>query len=267
MTDLRKTTDTMVCRINGSGEPKPHRIADALKKLDRLIWKVATGFHSKVPHLDLEDLYQQGSLGVLIAWQKFDTSKDTAFITYAHWWILKYVQMFCCRNEYPVSLNAQNQKLYKELCMASSSTNDIEVGNDRHGALANLARKSNKRSSFYKDNEDCDKGYVGYYIDNNINHVETNASSTPILNKVLTKLREKLSPVDYFILTSYKGLVGDEPLDIGAICLRLGISKAKVKDCLKLHKHTIELTLGSLNPVSQDNNTVIPLNQQPLTHN
>ena len=256
----------MVCRINGSGEPKPHRIADALKKLDRLIWKVATGFHSKVPHLDLEDLYQQGSLGVLIAWQKFDTSKDTAFITYAHWWILKYVQMFCCRNEYPVSLNAQNQKMYKELCMASSSTNDIEI-NKGNGALASLARKSKKGNSPYKGNQECDNNHAGYYIDNNINQVEANVSSTPTLKRVLTKLREKLSPIDYFILTSYKGLVGDEPLNIGDICLRLGISKAKVRDCLKTHKHTIEITLGSLNPVSQTNNTGIPLNQPPITHN
>lgn len=41
--------------------------------------------------MTLEDLAQEGFIGMLTAAEKFDLSKDTAFSTYATWWIMQAV--------------------------------------------------------------------------------------------------------------------------------------------------------------------------------
>ncbi|MFF7066660.1 sigma-70 family RNA polymerase sigma factor [Streptomyces pseudovenezuelae] len=51
----------------------------------RLVWKIAQGYQGR--GLDIEDLVQHGSLGLMRAARKFDATKGYKFSTYATWWI------------------------------------------------------------------------------------------------------------------------------------------------------------------------------------
>ena len=61
---------------------------DLCTKNSGLVYKFASSYHRRFPcKLELEDLVQEGYLGMLQAAEKFDFSKNTQFSTYATWWI------------------------------------------------------------------------------------------------------------------------------------------------------------------------------------
>ncbi|MET7378358.1 sigma-70 family RNA polymerase sigma factor [Streptomyces sp. NPDC005526] len=51
----------------------------------RLVWKIAHGYQGQ--GLDIEDLVQHGSIGLMRAVRKFDATKGFKLSTYATWWI------------------------------------------------------------------------------------------------------------------------------------------------------------------------------------
>lgn len=227
----RSLKESMVCRLHGKDTPKRYRVHDALTKLDKLIWKTANNFHMKVQHLDIDDLYQQGCLGVLTAWEKFDDTRDIAFITYANWWILKFIQTFCSAMEYSLSLNSQNQKIYKELCMGRGLSDSV-AATPKNEALAMLAKCNNgftkklDKDEFSEDDVNLDKTEASHSVD-------------PIINTILSKLKEKLDAKDYYIVVSSSGLVHDQPLTVIEISERLNLPRDYVKSVKEKHHNAI----------------------------
>ncbi len=62
----------------------------------RLAVKIASGF--KGYGLPLNDLIQEGTIGLMQAARRFDPEREVRFSTYASWWILAAVQEFIIRN-------------------------------------------------------------------------------------------------------------------------------------------------------------------------
>jgi RNA polymerase primary sigma factor len=68
------------------------RCVDALTRGNlRLVAKYAIAYGKRVQHLDLEDLFQEGSLGLLCAIRRFKPQLGYKFSTYATWWIQHYI--------------------------------------------------------------------------------------------------------------------------------------------------------------------------------
>jgi RNA polymerase sigma-32 factor len=61
-----------------------------------LVWKLARQHRAR--GIDLEDLAQEGALGLLRAIRRFDPSRGTRLSTYAGWWIRAYQWRFLLQN-------------------------------------------------------------------------------------------------------------------------------------------------------------------------
>lgn len=62
-------------------------------------------FILKKSNIDLEDLIQQGIIGVLEAMERFDTTKGFRFITYSYYWIKKNIYDYLCSNSKSLKLH------------------------------------------------------------------------------------------------------------------------------------------------------------------
>jgi RNA polymerase sigma factor (sigma-70 family) len=239
--DNRGIRDRMVCRLYGKDVAKSYTVNDALAKLDKLIWKTANNFHMKVQHLDIEDLYQQGALGVLTAWQKFDEKQPVAFITYANWWILKFIQTFCSAMEYSITLNSQNQKLYKELCNNQGLSADADFKHTpRNDALALLAKTNNAYTKHLDKDEFSEEDVA-------IEATETTQNGEVVMAKLLGKLKETLPIKEYYVVVASSGLVHDQPMTVAEISERLDVTREYVRQTKTKHAGIVVEMLASFN--------------------
>lgn len=96
-----------------------HDDQNAAKKLVRahlrLVVKIAHKYRRLVDSVD--DLIQEGNLGVIKAVQRFDPTKGTRLVTYARWWIRAYILKYIMDNHHIVKLGTTQaqRKLYYNL--------------------------------------------------------------------------------------------------------------------------------------------------------
>ncbi len=80
-------------------------------------------FKRKYSSIDTLDMISSGNIGLIIALNKFDLSKEVRFATYANWWIIAKIQEFIVSN---ISIIKQNQKkVHKTLFTSDKSISII----------------------------------------------------------------------------------------------------------------------------------------------
>lgn len=62
----------------------------------RLVWKIARGYQNR--GIDVEDLVQEGLMGLMKATEKFDIKRGVKFSTYATWWIKQGIGRYITNN-------------------------------------------------------------------------------------------------------------------------------------------------------------------------
>ena len=93
---------------NGSKEDMTKLIEDN----SRLVWSIVRRFNGR--GYDIEDLYQIGSIGLIKAIQRFDTSFEVRLSTYAVPYILGEIKRFI-RDDGPVKVSRGLKDLYKSI--------------------------------------------------------------------------------------------------------------------------------------------------------
>lgn len=74
--------------------PQEERVAsktDLVLRNQRLVYYFANRYESR--GVALEDLVQEGNLGLIRAARTFDPERHVKFITYATWWVRRYMQV------------------------------------------------------------------------------------------------------------------------------------------------------------------------------
>lgn len=94
----------------------------------KFVAKVANRY-AKNTRLPLEDLINEGVIGLMTAIDKFDTTKGYKFITYAVWWIQQSMQRYTAEMGRSVKLPVNNKKALLDNKFNFSSL-DVTVNNE-----------------------------------------------------------------------------------------------------------------------------------------
>jgi RNA polymerase sigma factor (sigma-70 family) len=87
------TRELIEAAQNGDKEAE----AELLEHHGGLINRVASVYNKGFGCVPLEDLLQEGRLGMIVAIRRFDLKRKTKFCTYATYWILQHIQRACDR--------------------------------------------------------------------------------------------------------------------------------------------------------------------------
>src|SRR5436305_12681413 len=103
-------------------EGDPYAREHMVKANLRLVVNIARGYLGK--GLCLEDLIEEGNLGLMRAVEGFDGTMDTRFSTYASYWIKQSIRRAVMNNGKPIRLPAYMVTLLSKWKRANEALND-----------------------------------------------------------------------------------------------------------------------------------------------
>jgi RNA polymerase primary sigma factor len=82
-----------------------------------LVWSFAHRFTRRVKDLAVDDLVQEGAMGLMKAVERFDPERGTSLGTYAGWWIQSFIRLAVENGDrairIPVHLNDARKRIYR----------------------------------------------------------------------------------------------------------------------------------------------------------
>jgi RNA polymerase primary sigma factor len=160
----------------GDPEAREHMVKANL----RLVVNIARGYLGK--GLNLEDLIEEGNLGLMRAVEGFDGMMDTRFSTYASYWIKQSIRRAVMNNGKPIRLPAYMVSLLSKWRRASAVLTDRLGRAPTHEEVGKALRLSKKKMGIVAK---------AIRINNLTPHSETLGEDGPALNNVLTDDRSK----------------------------------------------------------------------------
>jgi RNA polymerase primary sigma factor len=128
----------------GDPEAREHMVKANL----RLVVNIARGYLGK--GLGLEDLIEEGNLGLLRAVEGFDGSMDTRFSTYASYWIKQSIRRAVMNNGKPIRLPAYMVNLLAKWRRATAGLGDRLGRQPTPDEVARELRLSTKKLNIVK---------------------------------------------------------------------------------------------------------------------
>src|SRR6202048_3885905 len=205
----------------------------------RLVVNIARSYTSK--GLALQDLIEEGNLGLLRAVEGFDPSMNTRFSTYASYWIKQSIKRALVNTAKPIPIPAYMVELLAKWRRASSKLQD-ELGRPpTHEEVAkslNLPKKKlaiiKKAIRVYNAAPQSDQADAGWSLDE---MVMDGNSKSPDLEMVeaddlkhVLELLDKMDPREATVLRMRFGLVeGEEPKTLKEIGECLGLTRERVR--------------------------------------
>lgn len=207
----------------------------------RFVISVAKQYQGK--GIELCDLIQEGSMGLIHAITKYNPNKGCKFITYAIYWIrqfiIKALQYHSRTIRLPQNQLANYAKIknetekFEQENNRSPSTLELEENTGiEHNKIYSIMASSINTTSFDKPiSSKEDLSIIDVIPNDNAEPVDTNIEKTDITNKIQSVL-SKLNHRDQDIIRMYFG-IDMPPMPPSEIARRYGIGAERVRQLLK----------------------------------
>ncbi len=220
----------------------------------RFVVSVAKQFQNQ--GVDLEDLINEGNLGLIKSAARFDNSRGFKFISYAVWWIRQSI-MQCVSDHGKIIRLPNNQNL--ALNKIYRATQNLENSLEREPTPLEIAEMLNETESKIKDTMLSNCGKVNSLdsplMDGEdmtlIDCIENNDTQHPddSLNKEsfssdLEKILKTLQPRQRAIVCMYYGILGYQQMTLEEIGDHLSLTRERVR---QIKDATIRMLKSSKN--------------------
>ncbi len=214
----------------------PRALEDLVNRNLRLVVYWAKRYRSS--GLPIQDLIQEGNIGLMRAAEKFDPRKGTRFSTYASWWIRQALARAICDKQdlirIPVHMHQKMRRVDRllESTGALESDNvDVEATVEKSGIVPfkewESARRLQQPISLDRRQDPDREGPL---------EVEDHAAVNPMrevylreIKEYVSQLLEELPPRHQAVLKLRYGLDGGKEYTLEAIGARLRISRERVR--------------------------------------
>lgn len=204
----------------------------------RLVVNIARGYTGK--GLALQDLIEEGNLGLLRAVEGFDPSMNTRFSTYASYWIKQSIKRALVNTAKTIRIPAYMVELLAKWRRATNKLND-ELGRPpTHEEIAKFLGLPKKKLAIikkairvYNAAPQSDQTEAGWSIDEMLMDSRSKTPDTEMVEtddlKHVLILLEKMDKREATVLRMRFGLNDEEPKTLKEIGECLGLTRERVR--------------------------------------
>lgn len=217
-------------------------IEELVKRNLRFVVSVAKNYYTN-SNVTLEDLVNEGNIGLLDAAKRFNPSTGNKFISYAVWHIRKCIMEYLTNSSRTIRIpanrvNAINSLNKKIDYLSKNLSRDVELGdlldniNDMSDTeIESLISISNMSVKSLNTNlsSDGDSGTLLDIIESDEFEPSDFLMEEDQKTRVLNLLISKIKPVEGQVLKLYFGIGMDYGLNLNEIGSELGISRERVR--------------------------------------
>lgn len=213
---------------------------------EKLVIKEANKFQSyQTPSLDIEDIKQFGYMGLLKAVEKFDTTMDNKFSTYATYWIrqsiIRGINNTSLLIRVPIHQWEKLFKLKKLECESESKWGEVDydwiskkLGKPKEAILSLLSIRNNfmVNASLYTHVGTEKDSYLYEVIPSDNHNVEASIMDLDLKEHLLEAL-SSLDKRSKDIIIKRFGLYGQKPMTLQEIASIYGLTRERIRQIEK----------------------------------
>jgi RNA polymerase primary sigma factor len=204
----------------------------------RLVVNIARSYTGK--GLSLQDLIEEGNLGLLRAVEGFDPRMNTRFSTYASYWIKQSIKRALVNTAKTIRIPAYMVELLAKWRRAAAKLQD-DLGRaptqEEIARVLGLPKKKlniiKKAIRIYNSVPQTDQTEAGWSIDEMLMDGRSKTPDTEMVEtddlKQVLHLLEKMDPREATVLRMRFGLDEEEPKTLKEIGERLGLTRERVR--------------------------------------
>ena len=204
----------------------------------RFVVDVAKGYQGR--GLSFPELISAGNLGLLIAADRFDGTRGFKFISYAVWWIRQSILQTLAEQSRTVRLPTNRISLLNQIAMVS---NRLRQGQESEPDIEAVAAELNISAAEVTDTihrgrdvcsldemleEDDGRSLMDMLVDETQAAPDTGVATLEVCTQIESTLH-CLDDREHYIITSYYGLNGEEPMTLERIGVALDLTRERVR--------------------------------------